>query len=45
MEQGHDGPGGDAAAVVNAHVKFAANALPATSFTLGSVVPPRTVAV
>ena len=36
---------GFAAAVVNDQVTLAASALPATSFTRGSVAPPRTVAV
>ena len=35
----------DAAAVVKDHVVLAASALPATSLTRGSVVPPLTVAV
>src|SRR5438128_7900925 len=39
------GDGGGAAAVVNDQVKFAASALPATSFARGSAVPPLTVAV
>ena len=34
----------DGAVVVNVHVTFAASALPATSFTRGSVAPPSTVA-
>src|SRR2546425_12601601 len=38
------GDGGGAAAVVNDQVKFAASALPATSFARGSAVPPLTVA-
>ena len=39
------GGGGGAAPVVNDHVKLLASALPATSLTRGSTVPPLTVAV
>src|SRR6476661_3012247 len=45
IEHGHVGGGGGDAAVVNDHVTLAASALPATSFTRGSVVPPLTFAV
>jgi hypothetical protein len=36
---------GGVASTVNDHVRLAANALPARSFTRGSVAPPFTVAV
>ena len=45
MLHGHVGGGGAAAAVVNVQVVFVASALPARSFTRGSVAPPFTIAV
>ncbi len=45
IEHGQTTGGGGAAAVVNVQVAVAAIALPATSFTRGSVAPPLTIAV